>query len=273
VTGAGRFPTIELSDPDYEHDGLRHVTVRSPALGGRGDVTVWAPDGGGGVGAPLPIVVLLHGVYGSHWAWAYKAGAHRTAARLVAEGRIPPMALAMPSDGLWGDGSGYVPLAGRDAEAWILDDVVEATELAVPSARASAGVCIAGLSMGGFGALRLGGRHPDRFRAIAGLSSITRFSEMDLFTQTPLDHYGVEAASWSVGTDLVANRSVLPPLLLVCGTDDPLIDGNRRLHEHLVDADVHHRYEEHPGGHEWRFWADHLGATLEFFGASLTASA
>ena len=56
----------------------------------------------------VPLVMLLHGVYGSHWAWSRKGGAHHTAARLIEQGQIPPMVLAMPSDGLWGDGSGYI---------------------------------------------------------------------------------------------------------------------------------------------------------------------
>ena len=60
------FHTVCLSDPRFESDGLRCVTVKSPALRGRGDVTVWAPDGE----RPVALVVLLHGVYGSHWSWA-----------------------------------------------------------------------------------------------------------------------------------------------------------------------------------------------------------
>ena len=44
----------------------------------------------------LPIVTLLHGVYGSHWSWAYQGGAHLTAAELMRQGSICPMVLVMP---------------------------------------------------------------------------------------------------------------------------------------------------------------------------------
>ena len=71
------FRRIEISEPQYESEGLRHVTVKSAALGRRADVTLWIPDKTTG---PVPLVILLHGVYGSHWAWAGKGGAHRTAA-------------------------------------------------------------------------------------------------------------------------------------------------------------------------------------------------
>ena len=61
------FATVELSDPRFERDGLRVVTVKSAALGRRGDVSVYVPPGGS---EPLPLVILLHGVNGSHWSWS-----------------------------------------------------------------------------------------------------------------------------------------------------------------------------------------------------------
>jgi hypothetical protein len=61
----------------------------------------------------------------------------------------------MPSDGLWGDGSGYVPHASQDFERWIVDEVPVATRIAVPACDDASPIFIAGLSMGGFAALRL----------------------------------------------------------------------------------------------------------------------
>lgn len=259
------FGSIEVSDSSLEVEGLRFVTVRSEALGRRADLTLWIP----GVAGPLPIVILLHGVYGSHWAWSYKAGVHRTAARLLAADQITPVVIAMPSDGLWKDGSGYVAFDDLDAERWILDEVPRAVEFAVPSASAGEGVCVGGLSMGGFGALRLTGRHPGRYRGVAGLSSITRFEEMELFTSTPLQEYGL-ADDWAIAPILTRAKGLLPPIKLLCGLEDPLIEGNRLLHRDLTEAGVAHEYEEHPGAHEWSFWAHHIEATLVFFSECLT---
>ena len=116
------FHTIEVSDPRFEREHLRHVTVKSPALRARADLTVFVSPGVE-AGQNPPIVILLHGVYGSHWAWTLKGGVHRTALRLVEEGSIAPLILAMPSDGLWGDGSGYLPHSGQDFERWIVAEV------------------------------------------------------------------------------------------------------------------------------------------------------
>ena len=262
MTPVGPFRSFEVSDPAYEVEGLRLVTVHSPALGSRADLTLWVPEAPG----PLPVVVLLHGIYGSHWLWAHKAGVHRTAARLIRERAIPPMVLAMPSDGLWEDGSGYLSVAGRDAETWIVDEVVMAVEAAVPQAKAEAGVCLAGLSMGGFGALRLGARYAHRFRAVAGHSSVTELSQLDDLTATSLDDVG------NLG-DLLVAAPDLPPLRFDCGLDDPFLEPNRKLHAQLTDAGVPHRYEEHPGGHDWSYWSQHVAQTLLFFGSVLAGPA
>src|SRR3954453_13050812 len=100
-----QFRTIKPADGRFEMEGLLFVTVKSQSLRGRADIIFFAPEEAK-QRIDVPLVVLLHGVYNSHWAWALKGGAHRTLQRMVRSEEIPPMALAMPSDGLWGDGSG-----------------------------------------------------------------------------------------------------------------------------------------------------------------------
>jgi putative tributyrin esterase len=241
---------VELSDPAFEVDGLRHATCFSRALKRRADATFWASVHEG----PRPLVVLLHGVYGSHWAWAHKAGAHRTAAALDR-----PVALAMPSDGLFGLGSGYVRHGAGDFAAWILDEVPHLAARAV-DVDPDAPVALVGLSMGGFGALLLGAKHPDRVHSVNGMSSITDFSQMELFVGD-LGRYDVDDADRSV---LDAIGDPHPRIRFDCGTDDLLIEPNRALHAALDERGVEHAYVEHPGGHEWSYWADHLRAALEF---------
>lgn len=92
---------------------------------------------------------------------------------MVRSGEIPPLVLAMPSDGLWDQGSGYVPHATQDFERWIVEEVPAATQRAVPETSEVSPLCLAGLSMGGFGALRLGAKYPGRFRAVSAHSAAT----------------------------------------------------------------------------------------------------
>lgn len=256
------FRTIALSDPRFEFDGLRHVTVKSEALLGRGDLTVWAPVDG----APAGLVILLHGVYNGHWAWALRAGAHRTAARLIDAGELPPVVLAMPSDGLRGDGSGYLQHGdGTDFARWIVDDVPAAAREAIPSLSEDAPRFIAGLSMGGFGALRLGARYPDRFQGISGHSSITHLSQMSQFVEEDVATFGASEDDASVFDAIVAAGDALPPLRFDCGRADRLIEENRALHRALEARGVAHVYEEFDGGHEWPYWEAHVEDTFRFF--------
>jgi len=262
------FRTLEVSDPALAPPGLRFVTVKSAALGQRADLLLYEPPQAASL-QDVPLVLLLHGVYGSHWAWAFKGAAHLTAQRLIDAGEIPPMVLAMPSDGLWGDGSGYVAHAEQDFERWIVDEVPAAARAACSACGEASPLCIAGLSMGGFGALRLAGRHPQRFVAAAGHSSVTDAAQLDPLMAETRNGWAAAPADRSVIASLRGAIAPLPALRFDCGRDDPFIGANRQLHAELQAAGVTHQYAEHAGGHDWDYWALHLEDSLRFFAQTL----
>jgi putative tributyrin esterase len=261
-----RFRTVRVSDPRYERDHLRCVTVKSPALRARGDLTLFVPPQSEGLQA-VPLVILLHGVYGSHWSWAMGGGAHLTALDLIEAGRIGPLVIAMPSDGLWGDGSGYLSHAAADYERWIVEDVVAAAAEVAPCVDAHARFFIAGLSMGGYGALRLGAKYAPRVAAISGHSSITHPRQLAQFVEEPPSAYGsvVTTEDADVLHWMMRHKETLPPLRFDCGAEDQLIEENRELHRRLDALGVAHAYEEFPGAHSWDYWREHLADTLLFF--------
>lgn len=261
------FRTFEQSDPALSPPGMTFITVKSAALGQRADLTVFTPVDIAENG-PLPIVILLHGVYGSHWAWAFKGGAHETLARMVRRGTAVPMALCMPSDGLWGDGSGYTGHPTQDFERWIVEEVPAAARRACPRLGTHSPMCIAGLSMGGFGALRLAGRHPNRIAAAAAHSAITELTQLRALIAEPVP----AAPQASVLEALTTARGALPPLRFDCGTNDRLLEANRSLHEDLVVAGIPHEYEELPGAHDWGYWSANIERTLAFFSRALQSA-
>ncbi|MFT5128140.1 MAG: putative tributyrin esterase, partial [Rhodothermales bacterium] len=73
------FHTIEVSDSACTPAGLQFITVKSASLGRRADITLWTPAAVESA-TDLPLLLLLHGVFGSHWAWAFKGNAHGLAA-------------------------------------------------------------------------------------------------------------------------------------------------------------------------------------------------
>jgi S-formylglutathione hydrolase FrmB len=265
------FRTLESSDPSIAPDGLRFATVKSKALGRRADVTLFVPPAARGV-ADVPIVVLLHGVYGSHWAWALKGAAHLTTARLIDEGALPPVALLMPSDGLSGDGAGYVAHTDEDSERWIIDEVPALAREVIDGCTSRSPLLLAGLSMGGFGALRLAGKYPRRLTAAAALSAVTRAGQFDALIEERRDGWSAAPADRSVLAALAGAADTLPPLRIDCGLDDPYLESNRELHAALQRAGIAHHYAESAGGHDWRYWTTTLESTLRFFGAVLHAT-
>ncbi len=260
------FRTVEISNAEFEQEGLRHVTVKSSALKRRADATVWAPT----AGKIEMLLILLHGVYGSHWAWALKAGVHRTAQRMIDAGEVNPLAIIMPSDGLGRDGSGYLTYpGGEDVEQWIVDEVPAIARLAVPALRSNAKIVIGGLSMGGYGALRLGAKYATKFAGISAHSAITDIAEMQAFVEEPMNDYlccspreELSALYW-----IERHRAVLPPLRFDCGVADSLLEGNRALHRALAARDIPHSYEEFAGAHEWPYWQRNVAETLRFANA------
>jgi S-formylglutathione hydrolase FrmB len=258
------FRTFKQSSPAFSPEGLTFVTVKSPALGARGEVVLFASERALAEKSP-PLVTLLHGVYNGAWAWALLAGAHVTLKRLEDAGEVMPMVLAMPSDGAWGDGTIYARhRMGRDYERWIVDEVPAVAERAFPQLGLDQSPrFLGGLSMGGFGTLRLGGLYPRRWKGLSAHSACTQLSDLVPYVEEDPMALGIEpATAWEA---LVAAGPDLPPLRMDCGRDDILLEANRALHEKLKALGVAHSYEEYPGPHEWPYWIENLPRTLRFF--------
>lgn len=203
------------------------VELASRALDRVSTYTALVPD----VGTP-PFAVLyqLHGMSDDHRAWLYKS-------RLLHHLEGLPLVVVMPS----GENSYWV-----DAfERLVVEDVTAhvARTFRVRDGRAAIG----GLSMGGYGAIRLGLKYPDRFASIFAHSSRLPVSG---------DDYDVEVLAER------ADRATLPALAFDCGVDDHLIDDSRRFHARLEALGVPHRYREHAGAHTWDYWDTHVVEAL-----------
>lgn len=256
-----QFFTTEIA---RVHD-LYHITVKSKALKKRADITVYNSLPEGSSLTSVPLVILLHGVYGSHWVWTAQGHAHHTLQDMVNKQIVAPMILAMPSDGLFADGSAYLPHLTENYEQWIVEDVIQVLKEQFPAIDDQSPVFIAGLSMGGYGALRLGAKYPDRFKAFSGLSSITHFEQMKLFVED-YDHLqSMVTVQDGVIDWMIAHKDQLPPFRFDCGTNDLLIEQNRRLHDELTEHGIPHIYKEYEGEHTWVYWKEHVGESIRFF--------
>lgn len=259
------FRTIEISNPRFENDFLRYITVKSEHLKGRGDICVFVPPGIEDI-TTCPLVILLHGVYGSSWSWSLSGGVHISVLEMIRKKLIPPIVIAMPSDGLWGDGSGYLPHDGFDFEKWITEDVIDAVKKCIPAINDESKMFIGGLSMGGFGALKIGVKYHPIFTAIAAHSSITNIQQMKLFVEEDIQNYLQEDKSEEdVLATILKYKDHLPAISFDCGADDALLESNRILHQQLLENNIVHDYEEYEGAHEWDYWKEHIIDSILFF--------
>ena len=259
------FRTVEISDPKFESNYLRFITVKSTHLRARGDICVFVPPGIDSARS-YPVVVLLHGVYGSAWSWSQKAGVHLHALKMMQKGELPIMIIAMPSDGLWGDGSGYLKHNNQDFEKWIAEDVPDLLRQNISGVTADSVFFISGLSMGGFGSLRIGVKYSNRFKAVSGHSSITNLQQMKLFVEEDIENYRqTDKVDEDVFETIIRYLDHLPPIYFDCGTSDQLIRFNRDLHAKLEEQKIKHIYKEYPGCHEWPYWEKHIRESLLFF--------
>ena len=172
----------------------------------------------------------------------------------------------MPSDGLWDNGSGYLPHADQDFERWIAEDVPAAIRQVIAGVTANSPLFIAGLSMGGFGAIRIGASYSPLFRGISGHSSVARMTGMPLLMEKDiLRQLTPPYDRFDLFPTLMNHKDQLPPLRFDCGTEDIMLNENRHLSRQLTEAQIPHQYEEFPGEHNWAYWEANLERSLLFF--------
>jgi putative tributyrin esterase len=228
--------------------------------------TVIVPDDKPG---PFPVLYLLHGLSDDHTAWTRRSSIERYVGGL-------PLIVVLPN----GERSFYTDAKERSRaafETYIVQDVVGFVDRTFRTIPTREGRVVAGLSMGGYGAIKFALKYPDKFCAAVSHSGAVDFARGD-FTRT--DDWGREwrpiMGSHPAGgpDDIFAlaetvDRSILPALRIDCGTEDFLLDHNRALDAHLTALGIPHEYEEHPGGHDWTYWDKHIQDTLKFFGGVL----
>ncbi|HJR08806.1 MAG TPA: alpha/beta hydrolase family protein [Pyrinomonadaceae bacterium] len=227
-----------------------------------------------------PVLYLLHGLAGSSSDWVSER-AHLTAH--AAEYRL---IIVTPegNDG-WYTDSATVP--NEKFETYFLEELIPDVERryrALPSRDARA---VAGLSMGGYGALKFGVKHPDRFALAASMSgafdaaswdandprvlafvrpSIARvFGAMDSPTRRTNDLFKLFA-------DLPPERfASLPFIYFDCGTEDFLIESSRDMSALLLKRKIPHEFRQLPGTHSWPYWDTQVQEVLKLAARRLRA--
>ncbi|XQW83423.1 alpha/beta hydrolase [Thalassotalea piscium] len=254
---------VEKSNVNYSPINTTTLTLHSTHINRRQDISVYHS---GKLSPHTPIVLLLHGVYGSNWVWMQLGGVHEVYEQLKKEG-LNDFVLVMPSDGgLW-DGSAYLPLSSHgNYEAWIMEDVINGVIENIEGISHESNVYITGLSMGGYGALRLGAKYPDKFKGISAHSSVTSLDDLQQFIDKPIEDYQCEFQYESdISFWLEKNQAQLPLIRFDCGSKDSLYKSNLALCSTLDKFGINYQFDALEGGHEWSYWHNNISKTLLFF--------
>jgi enterochelin esterase-like enzyme len=145
---------------------IRIASFASKTLGHDMPYEVYLPDGYQGGRLHYPVLYLLHGAGGDERIWAERGHIKEKADRLIATGAIPPTIIVMPGcPACW-----WVDGAKERAETAFWSDFVPMIDMRYRTIETRGGRLIAGLSAGGYGAVKFALRYPDRIAAAAALS-------------------------------------------------------------------------------------------------------
>ncbi|MBQ6938101.1 MAG: esterase family protein [Clostridia bacterium] len=129
---------------------------------------------------------------------------------------------------------------------------------------------IAGLSMGGYGAIKVALKECDSFCAAAGISSVADIKEAtQLFPDALRLAFGdellvPESEDLFVLAQEQNENPMKPRIYMGVGTEDSLYEGNRKLKEKFESLDYDYTYKESEGTHSWEFWDEYIQYVLKW---------
>jgi S-formylglutathione hydrolase FrmB len=216
-----------------------------------------------------PVLYLLHGWNGQPRGWLTETKLEEYAAR-------HQLIIVLPK----GDNGWYTDSASVAAdkyESYLLQELIPDVDNRFRTVRDRRARAIAGLSMGGYGALKFGLKHPEMFIFAASMSGafdaparvddasiMQTFGEPNNPTRDANDLF--KLARLVPAEKLAA----LPYFYMDCGTEDPWAKTNRDLSALFSERKIAHEYREIPGGHDWRYWDKQVQEILQLAAQRLT---
>jgi enterochelin esterase-like enzyme len=264
---------------------LEGLKLSSAVLGRDVPYAVYLPPDYATSARRYPVVYLLHGYTDNESGWIQFGEVNLAADRAIAAREIPPMIIVMPDGGVaWYINDSQNKIRWEDMFVQEFIPYIDAAYRTRP-AREFRG--LAGLSMGGWGALVHSLRHPELFAACAAFSAAVWTDEevlgmkQDVWDKVIGPVFGVGLT----GKDrLTPHFRKVSPLDLAkslpeeslkkvrtyvdCGDDDFLIKGNCALHLVLSDRKIPHEFRVRDGAHTWSYWRTGIVDGLKFIGQS-----
>lgn len=264
-------------------DGVQRLVLTSAAAGTEVGCHVWTPPQyAADPNLRLPVVYWLHGSGGGESGIAVVAAQFASA---IARGVLPPVLVVFPNglaNGMWCDSHD----GSQPVETIVVDELVPHVERTFRTRTTRQDRLLVGFSMGGYGALRLGMRHHERFATMVSLGGGPLQPEL-VATPRADEARRLQVLRTVYGGDMVVFTRCSPwqlaeehreslrssRLLLAVGDADETLPANRSMHERLATLGIAHAWHELPGvAHDPRGVLTALGDRLwTFLAESLPA--
>jgi len=215
-----------------------------------------------------PVLYLLHGASGNYTDW-HKNGILEEAAKNY------ELIIVTPD----GENSWYVdsPIKENSKYAsYFLNDLIpyiDSNYNTIPTFR---GRGLAGLSMGGHGAITLAIKNPEVFGAASATSGVLDLRPLpdvtglkEIFGDIKTNEAVWEENSAVELVDNLKKSRRKPKLLFDIGMSDVFYKTNLEFHKRLSTKGIDHTFKVYPGNHDWMYWLKHLPEHLEFHATSL----
>jgi putative tributyrin esterase len=210
-------------------------------------------------GSRPPVLYLLHGLSDDHSAWLRNTSVERYAAAAGLAVVMPAVARSFYAD----------ERHGLRYWTFLSEELPEIVHRFFQVSRRREDSFVAGLSMGGYGALKLALTHPDRFAAAASLSGavdvrgLSRLPERGpLFERVFGGIPGPEADLFALLRGVPAAE--LPALFVACGAEDQLYPANLAFTAAAEDAGASLTTWFGHGEHEWGLWDRLLAQVIDW---------
>lgn len=216
------------------------------------------PAGYDGSARRYPVLYLLHGHDGGHRNWMERTNLLAYTARL-------PLIVVLPDGGnSWYSNSFARP--DEKFEDYVARDVPAYVDQHFRTLTFREARYIAGLSMGGYGALKIALRNPARF-SLAGSFSGALTPVRDTTYASVRDAFGPPGSAPRAENDLpaIARDARVPDatyFYLDTGSADRVLPSNRELVQVMAARPLAYEYHEVPGAHTWEFWNRRLPVFL-----------
>ncbi len=226
-----------------------------------------------------PVLYLLHGLFGRYDDWVTRTNLAQYATNydviiITPEGH----------DGWYTDSASS---ATDKYESYFIRELISDVDARFRTIKDRRARGVAGLSMGGYGALKYGLKHPEQFAFAASLSGAldpaTRTDDnpgfaWDILRPSINTVFGPRSSQTRITNDLhriardlsASQIASLPYLYFDCGLEDGFLATNRELAAILLSKKISHQFRQLPGAHTWAYWDQQVREILRLYAQLMT---